>query len=77
MSIHKSATTYSPLAEDISYNAMLMAIKDIGSNLETFQMFNWARKEAGPSSQINKVEIGIRPELFKEEDIHRCPYVGQ
>ena len=47
-----------------NYDATLMAIKEIGSNLEAYRMYARAGQEAGPSkalSQIETAEIGLRP----------------
>ena len=52
------------------YNATLIAIKDIGANLEAYCMYARAGQEAGPSKTINQVdsvEIGLGPGA--EEDI--------
>ena len=53
-----------------NYNATLMAIKEIGSNLEAYRMYARAGQEAGLSKTLNQlemVEIGLRPGT--EEDI--------
>ena len=53
-----------------NYNATLMAIKEIGSNLEAYHMYARAGQEARPSktvSQMETVEIGLGPE--NEEDV--------
>ena len=53
-----------------NYDAMLMAIKEIGSNLEAYHMYAQAGQEAGPSKTLNQmesVEIGLGPGA--EEDI--------
>ena len=47
-----------------NYNAMLMAIKEIGSNLEAYHMYARAGQEAGPSKTLNQMEsaeIGLGP----------------
>ena len=47
-----------------SYDAMLIAIKEIGSNLEAYRMYTRAGQEASPSktlNQIESVEIGLGP----------------
>ena len=47
-----------------NYDATLMAIKEIGSNLEAYCMYTRAGQEAGPSktlSQMEMAEIGLRP----------------
>ena len=52
------------------YNAMLIAIKEIGGNLEVYRMYARAGQEAGPSKTLNQmemVEIGLGP--GSEEDI--------
>ena len=52
------------------YNATLTAIKEIGANLEVYQMYAHAGQEAGPSKTVNQVdsaEIRLGPEA--EEDI--------
>ena len=52
------------------YSAMLTAIKEIGTNLEAYQMYACAGQEAGPSKMLNQVdsaEIGLGPQA--EEDI--------
>ena len=52
------------------YNATLTAIKEIGTNLEAYQMYAHAGQEAGPSKMLNQVdlaEIGLGPQA--EEDI--------
>ena len=52
------------------YNATLIAIKEIGGNLEVYRMYAWAGQEAGPSKTINQmetVEIGLGP--GDEEDV--------
>ena len=46
-----------------NYDTMLMAIKEIGSNLEVYRMYARAGQEAGPSKTLNQaetVEIGFR-----------------
>ena len=53
-----------------NYDATLMAIKEIGSNLEVYRMYVRAGQEARPSktlSQIKTAEIGLG--LGAEEDI--------
>ena len=53
-----------------NYDATLMAIKEIGSNLEAYCMYAWAGQEAGPSKTLNQIEtaeIGLGPGA--EEDI--------
>ena len=53
-----------------NYDAMLMAIKEIGSNLEAYRMYAQAGQEAGPSKTLNQMEtaeIGLG--LGAEEDI--------
>ena len=53
-----------------NYDATLMAIKEIGSNLEAYCMYTQAGQEAGPSKTLNQmesVEIGLGPGA--EEDI--------
>ena len=53
-----------------NYDATLMAIKEIGSNLEAYRMYARAGQEAGPSktlSQMEMAEIGLGPGA--EEDI--------
>ena len=53
-----------------NYDAMLMAIKEIGSNLEAYCMYARAGQEASPSKTLNQmemVEIGLGPGA--EEDI--------
>ena len=53
-----------------NYDAMLMAIKEIGSNLEAYRMYVRAGQEAGPSKTLNQMEtaeIGLG--LGAEEDI--------
>ena len=52
------------------YKAMLIAIKEIGGNLEAYQMYAQAGQEAGPSKTLNQMEtaeIGLGPGA--EEDI--------
>ena len=39
-----------------NYDATLMAIKEIGSNLEVYHMYSYAGQEAGPSKMINQLE---------------------
>ena len=49
---------------------MLIAIKEIGANLEAYRVYTCAGQEAGPSKMLNQVdsaEIGLGPET--EEDI--------
>ena len=46
------------------YNATLIAIKEIGGNLEVYRMYTQAGQEAGPSKTLNQmetVEIGLGP----------------
>ena len=53
-----------------NYDTTLMAIKEIGSNLEAYRMYARAGQEAGPSKTLNQMEsaeIGLGPEA--EEDI--------
>ena len=53
-----------------NYDATLMAIKEIGSNLEAYRMYARAGQEAGPSKTLNQMEtaeIGLGPGA--EEDI--------
>ena len=53
-----------------NYDAMLMAIKEIGSNLEAYCMYACAGQEAGPSKILNQMEsadIGLGPGA--EEDV--------
>ena len=53
-----------------NYDATLMAIKEIGSNLEAYRMYTRAGQEARPSktlNQVESVEIGLGPGA--EEDI--------
>ena len=53
-----------------NYDATLMAIKEIGSNLEAYRMYARAGQEAGPSKTLNQmetVEIGLG--LGTEEDV--------
>ena len=53
-----------------NYDATLMAIKEIGSNLEAYRMYSRAGQEAGPSKTLNQMEsaeIGLGPGA--EEDI--------
>ena len=48
-----------------NYDAMLMAIKEIGSNLEAYRMYAKTGQEAGPSRTVNQTkaaEIGPGPE---------------
>ena len=53
-----------------NYNATLMAIKEIGSNLEAYRMYTKARQEAGPSKTLNQIELAeIGLGLGAEEDI--------
>ena len=52
------------------YNATLIAIKEIGSNLEAYHIYVHTGQEAGPSKTLNQVEsaeIGLGPGA--EEDI--------
>ena len=52
-----------------NYNATLMAIKEIGANLEAYRMYARAGQEAGPSRTVNQAEtaeLGPGPE---EDDI--------
>ena len=47
-----------------SYDATLIAIKEIGSNLEAYRMYARAGQEAGPSKTLNQAEtaeIGLGP----------------
>ena len=47
-----------------NYDATLMAIKEIGANLEAYRMYARAGQEAGPSKTLNQVEteeIGLGP----------------
>ena len=47
-----------------SYDVTLMAIKEIGSNLEVYRMYARAGQEAGPSKTLNQMEsaeIGLGP----------------
>ena len=39
-----------------NYNAMLMAIKEIGTNLEAYRMYAKTGQEAGPSRTVNQAE---------------------
>ena len=41
-----------------NYDATLMAIKEIGSNLEVYHMHAQAGQEAGPIKTLNQLEIG-------------------
>ena len=53
-----------------NYDATLMAIKEIGSNLEAYRMYARAGQEADPSKTLNQmetVEIGLG--LGAEEDV--------
>ena len=53
-----------------NYDATLMAIKEIGANLEVYHMYVRAGQEAGPSKTLNQMEtaeIGLGPGA--EEDI--------
>ena len=53
-----------------NYDATLMAIKEIGSNLEVYCMYAQAGQEASPSKTLNQmesVEIGLGPGA--EEDV--------
>ena len=53
-----------------NYNATLMAIKEIGTNLEAYRMYTRAGQEASPSKTLNQMEtaeIGLGPGA--EEDI--------
>ena len=48
-----------------NYDAMLMAIKEIGTNLEAYRMYAKAGQEAGPSRTVNQAEateLGPGPE---------------
>ena len=52
------------------YNATLIAIKEIGGNLEAYCMYARAGQEAGPSKTLNQIEtaeIGLGP--GDEEDV--------
>ena len=52
------------------YNAMLIAIKEIGANLEAYCMYVCAGQEAGPSKTLNQVDTAeIRLGPVAEEDI--------
>ena len=44
-----------------NYDATLMAIKEIGSNLEAYQMYARTGQEAGPSRTVNQTEAEIGP----------------
>ena len=49
----------------MNYDATLMAIKEIGSNLEAYRMYTRTGQEAGPSRTVNQAdvaEIGPGPE---------------
>ena len=51
-----------------NYNAMLIAIKEIGANLEAYRMYTQAGQEAGPSKTIGQMEtaeIGLGQETKK------------
>ena len=53
-----------------NYDTTLMAIKEIGSNLEAYRMYARSGQEAGPSKSLNRLEtaeIGLG--LGVEEDI--------
>ena len=51
-----------------NYDATLMAIKEIGSNLEAYRMYAQAGQEAGPSKTLNQMESAeIGPGV--EEDV--------
>ena len=52
------------------YNAMLTAIKEIGTNLEAYHMYTRAGQEAGPSKTLNQAEmVEIRLGPGAEEDV--------
>ena len=44
-----------------NYDATLMAIKEIGSNLEAYRMYAKTGQEAGPSRTVNQAEVEIGP----------------
>ena len=44
-----------------NYDATLMAIKEIGTNLEVYQMYARTGQEAGPSRTVNQAEMEIGP----------------
>ena len=52
------------------YNVMLTTIREIGTNLEAYRMYDCIGQEAGPSKTLNQLElaeIGLGPEM--EEDV--------
>ena len=49
-----------------NYDATLMAIKEIGTNLEAYRMYAKSGQEAGPSRTVNQaeaMEMGLGPEV--------------
>ena len=51
-----------------NYDAMLMAIKEIGTNLEAYRMYAKAGQEAGPSRTVNQAEATeLRPGLEADD----------
>ena len=52
------------------YDATLIAIKEIGTNLKAYYMFTYARQEAGPSKMIHQMEtMEVGPSLDLDNKI--------
>ena len=60
---------FSTGCRSLSYDATLIAIKEIGSNLEAYRMYAKTGQEAGPSRTVNQTEVAELGPGLETDDI--------